>query len=554
MSEQRQDPTVKRGRFALCALLAIAASLLVVGFQANRFHNDAAQYESTARNIRDLGEISTSCLFYGEHLVSGRMPAPQTVFPPIYPLVMAAVSAGTGMDLRTSGFLINLIGFFATGLLLYELCVYLGGHWLAALLSTLSWLGLAVVLQCTLFGLSESLFMTFVVLSLRLLAVGGTRYALVAGCFAAAAVGVRYAGLLLIITAGLSYAIQVLLKGDRKRIAEGIAFAVPPLITALLLFRRNAHLVDTSLGGNNYGMQDSVGRTVILFVSNLMKLCGIDRFAALSSELAVPLTVAAIVLLVVMASRFLADKQRCLATLKVLTDSPVALLVALFPWVYLGLLFTLHLTKGSGLTDRLMMPALPLLAIGYALLVSRVEQPVGSKWFVRAATGLILVLFVVGQFNAYRTGLRESETSVRLKHVLAETRLDSGESLESFLRERASTEKPLLANQPQLIHGLLGKPVVGLATHRYRTGGEWTPESVANEIIDRFHVGYVLWVKKYNVISEHTPRFYFDLDTILPDRLRCVFRNRDVELYQVRHPEIRTLPSRPHDKPPSSSD
>ena len=79
--------------------------------------NDSFQYLSVAQNILAGQGDSTSILFFDEQFYTGKLPAPQTVFPPAYPILVSAI-AYFGMPLEQAGVAISLVSFWIILLLL----------------------------------------------------------------------------------------------------------------------------------------------------------------------------------------------------------------------------------------------------------------------------------------------------------------------------------------------------------------------------------------------------------------------------------------------------
>lgn len=517
----------------MAILLVAACVTLVAGFDPIWLHNDAAQYESTARSIRDHHEANTSIVFFGEQVLFGRTPAPQTVFPPGFPVLIAGVSKLAGLDLRTSGFVLNLACYLLTGYLIFDLCRKLGGHPLAAVCSSLTWLCLGIAVHCTLWGISEPAFMLFQVLALRLLVSRKTHWVLLAGCCAGVAISIRYAGIFLVMTAAMSYFVILVTRRDWDTVKEALTFAAPPTAMVFFLFRRSAQLVGTPLGGNNYPPQP-VKQSAMLFISNGMKLFGIDRHRALNSDYAIPYIVAMAVFVVILMSRFLADSDRRAQVKSLLVgDPPARLLAMLYPFAYVGILFAVHVRKAAGVSDRLLLPFVPFLGISIALLASHVSLPLRSRWAVRTGMSVLLTLFLVGQLNAWRHHLDETEYPARAMQSALTAKIDGQQSVVDYLQDNVTNDRPLLCNQPQLTSALLDVPVIGLATGRYNTEGEWTAERVETEIIDRFQVGLVLRYRNRAVVHQGMPGVFWVMEDHLKQRLKCIFQTDEISLCEV---------------------
>jgi hypothetical protein len=95
----------------LLVVTVLAANLAMVAqYSPDRLANDAAQYVSEARQILAGRGLATDIAYYDEHHLLGRFPVPQTVFPPGYPLAIAAVAA-SGVPILASAFVVALLSF-----------------------------------------------------------------------------------------------------------------------------------------------------------------------------------------------------------------------------------------------------------------------------------------------------------------------------------------------------------------------------------------------------------------------------------------------------------
>ena len=528
--------STRRGRCAVLVLMAIVGTAMVATFERYHLLNDACQYESTARNIRDGNGVSTSCIFYGEQFAAGTVPAPQTVFPPFFPAAMAAVSAVSGSELHHVAFTLNLVSFLLSALVLYELCICLGSRPLGGVVSVACWLATAVLWHTTWWGLSEPPFMLLILISVRLLAVRRLSFALLAGLCASAAIGVRYAGLFLVAAAAVNYAILLICSRDKRLISEALLFGIPPTVTAWVLLRRNLQLVGSVEGGNTYELGDSLQTVVVRLVASGTELFGIPRSFLLSGSAAEYVAAVTITIGTLLVSRFLADRERRHQTLKFLGD-PVRLLTIVFPAVHLAATTYLEYSRGSGISQRMIMPVLPFTMALFAALVAQVKQPRRSSFFVTLTCGVLTCGFAMGQYNAYHN-LDDEAPASPILHKMLQAEISDGETVEEFLYSEISDSEPLLVNQPQLVYGILKRPVIGLATGRYNTAGvPWTPERVDAEIISKYGVRYVLLAKGARVIDRHTSQFFKEQNQgKVPPTFHCVFENQDLILFELTEP------------------
>lgn len=96
------------GLFLICVICIIGFNILAwESWHSSFILNDGVQYLSTAGNWLDGRGFSTDALMYKPHF-QGALPAPQTVWPPGYPFIIALTSM-LGIPLQSASLLLNLI-------------------------------------------------------------------------------------------------------------------------------------------------------------------------------------------------------------------------------------------------------------------------------------------------------------------------------------------------------------------------------------------------------------------------------------------------------------
>src|SRR5205814_613629 len=110
------------GSARVLALWALVLGATLVGFvtlyDPSFIDIDGAFFVSAGKNLASGRGFTTSILWHEEQYRLGRMPAPQTVFPPGYPLLIALVSR-LGADPPYAAFLVSLVSFAAIPLGVY---------------------------------------------------------------------------------------------------------------------------------------------------------------------------------------------------------------------------------------------------------------------------------------------------------------------------------------------------------------------------------------------------------------------------------------------------
>ena len=507
---------------------------LVAFFDPIQWINDAAQYESTARNLRDHGEFGTSCIFYGEHYGFGTVPAPQTVFPPGYPALIAGASWLTGCSLRVAGFGVNLVCFVASGWVLFSLCRRLGSRSDVAFFCSACWLLMATMWHSTWLNLSESTFMFFALLAIRLLLEPGWGFALVAGILAAAGITMRYAGVFLVFAVGLNHAVIAFRSRDKKPLLHAVIFCIPPALALAALFGRNLTLSGSARGGNDYPMTAPLQRVILKFVASVARLFGINRHV-LDDWVTATVSGVAVLALIAGTAWFLRERRRAATSRQAAGQTAGSLLLLTFPLIYSVVLFLLEYFEGAGMTDRLMVPVVPFVLAAVSRFVS--QAGTSSRVMLKAAVGLMMAT-TVAQFFAHQRLVSEASPSHAL-HDALQSRLEpshgNDQTLQAFLQANVTNQHPLLCNEPQLAHGLLKRPIIGLPTGRYNTGEEWSEDRVLKDVIEPYDVRFVLMAKDPSLLTERSPLFFQQIQAgEAGQSLRVLYETRLYTLFVIR--------------------
>ena len=270
------EPALRRWPWALIWAIVAAGVVFARRDRVAAISNDGTQYVESARQLLAGHGYATSLLFFDEHYAAGAMPAPQTGWPPGYPLVIAAVGR-LGLGLETAARLVARVAFVAVAPLVFLIAFRLTGSPILASLATLWQLGITE-LWVYLAGPNSEL--PFLALSLAALAVlprkgaADWRWA-IAGLLGGLCVTVRYAGAFLLVTLGGAALMTVWDRWRKERrvgllplvlLAPGTALAVAPLI-------RNQLLVG-SLTGYHVPTSQPVGNLFSAAASGLVDVLG----------------------------------------------------------------------------------------------------------------------------------------------------------------------------------------------------------------------------------------------------------------------------------------
>jgi hypothetical protein len=473
-------------RALVWAALAVLGGLLVARYDRAYVASDGSQYISVASNLLAGRGLSTSIAYYEEHYRIGGLPVPQTVFPPGYSLLIALPMAA-GVPSANSALLVNLACFAVSVLVLYDLARARGhGRGWAALVAGL-WALTVAGWACLFACLSETSFVLATLVSLRYLPrAGEPGRPLLAGCAAAAAVAIRYAGAFYLAAVALVLGLELVRERSKACLRRFALVVAPPLLVLGALFLRNHALVRDFKGGNDQPSVQSAAEVVGLMARALAGLFGFSRSGLTSLQLPELLLLASLVSLTALlaATRGARVERTPSAPLLDRTTSVAASYVI----VSVALLTYLELTKPVGLSTRMVLPLWPFVLLLALEVASRLRAksppPVRLAWLT---AGLASAAFLAGQSASLEDFLSDSD--VQHCRALRDSFARSG------LAERLAAEgragRPVLASRPQQVGGILEQPVLGLAEPAY-TRRVWTPEAV-RRLADAYGVRYVVF-------------------------------------------------------------
>ena len=229
---------------AFAALLAYGAALPHPGVSV-----DSGEYLAVAEGLSEGHGLTMPYVNYDEpwQVVGPNERVPMAQFPPLYPSVVAGVHVTTGLSLTDSARLIGTVVFFFVVLAVEVLLWRRTGSilWAAAAGALLVAPDLVTVHAM---AWSEPLLLAgmvgLVAFITRHLETGRTSYLMAAACSGAAASLVRFAGIALVMGAGLLVATAS--DNRRRRLLTGMLFAAAALSGVAAWFVRNALVVGTA--------------------------------------------------------------------------------------------------------------------------------------------------------------------------------------------------------------------------------------------------------------------------------------------------------------------
>ncbi|MFK7818853.1 MAG: glycosyltransferase family 39 protein [Planctomycetaceae bacterium] len=514
----------------IVAGISLVASICLANLPERTWvFSDTAHYMSVARLLQSGDGISTDLIYYSEQSQVGSIPAPQTVFPPGYPALVAAIASVTPLDHHDAGRLICILAYASIAPLIFLLGTSGGIKPSLSAYAALLWLPIVAAWMPLWCYSSDVLFVSLTLASILCFARadGHWRGLLAAGLLAACAVAVRYAGVFLGITFGviflLRHRIQLL-----RSIRDG-SFAIgPPLLTTLAMFARNSMLIGHWKGGNKYAGH-SLGYVLKMFYYCACEFTGFSKTELMEGSL---FCIAQVVFVVALLSLIIFGiATRRAAVGRELAGRMGAMLI--YAPLSIAMLIFLHARSSSGMTPRLFLPVIPCLLLGFAILFQWVFENYQRLRLVAVCvvvSGMLGVL--VGQTRCmadFRTrALRGVATRQILNEPITET-----ENLRQYLQARCDSKNTLLSSMPQMTHLFVERPSVGLPTGFYNVTGEpWSFERV-ERLAQRFKVRYVLLLTHPDTSVHHSTFFKKLAEGNKPEWLASRHVGENFQLFEV---------------------
>lgn len=450
--------------------------------------NDGVQYVSGAQNLLAGQGYSTSILFFDEHYRTGTLPAPQTVWPPGYSLLVAGISA-VGLDPDAAARLVPRLCF----LLFLPLCYLLARRldlpprW--AMFSTF-WIG--GVAEWWMYTTMPNSEVPFTVLALAAVAAvphrhEGSRAWAWVGLLAALAASLRYAGAFLLLALGLVAALDVIARSRlsaRWRVASILWYSLGSTPFALVLVR-NVLLVGTPSGGNAKPMRQPLTDLLTVTASSLGDLVAgvalLDLQAFSFRAIIAGLSLAGIAYFGLRTLRALGRQ----GTWTIAMADARALAVVAFPLVYLpAVIITASRTMVS-FGPRFLLPIVPPLILVITYLLHAAEDPKPSengrsKGSRMLAPGMALLAVLAAQ-----AGSVEERWRIRSYHPQPDTTL-----AQWIGKHVPAGEAIMLLGGSQQLAFHLGRPAAVIPHQRW-TARSWD-EPMVRETVRTYRIRTVL--------------------------------------------------------------
>jgi hypothetical protein len=446
--------------------------------------SDTFQYLSVAQNLLDGKGIATSIILFDEQYRAGSLPAPQTVFPPGYPAMVATIGS-VGVPLPSAAYGVSVASF---GVLL--LLVILAGRWFgfsreAAWTSVFLCVANSSLWELAASLVTESLFTTIAFAAILVLGYAEAkpwttakyiRLLMFGSLLAAATYWIRYAGLFLLIGVGAYYGGRLCILRNKRALAAMLLFGGIAAASTFIGFVRNYAIMGSWMGGNTKPVHHSLLKTVYAFSVGVIQIvfgrhfgpANLKSFDAVSilAMIAVLLTGILFVTLVVTAFRH--HRSAWVARLQ----EPVPLLLLSVLFVYGGLIFYAGRNSSISLGWRMLAPMVPVLALAVGFLFPTEADPhdgassllCSRKWLF-AALATYALGHVLLQSHHFLHPPEADEWT--LTQAALCTPVSPTQDVRAWVRENIPRDEPVMVLGWQGVGYFLGKGAVHLLEADY---------------------------------------------------------------------------------------
>lgn len=520
----------------LVGAAAIASLAVRPIYSPTFFEKDAAQYISTAQNIAAGFGISTDIAYYDLHHHLGQLPVAQTVWPPGFPLAIAAVSK-LGLSTWEALLFINYLALLATGGLVYLGLRASDVSWYWSLTAVLCWFTFQPGWETAASGLSSNLAVFLALLSTTILiassreGVSARRNAgswLFAGLFGALAFSMHYA-FAFYLGSLFVWALTEGLRTSRGQALKMCALiGLPVAIIVLPIVFRNWWITGTLTSRPPAVTESDPQALLHAFGFMVSKVTGLSPDHLVVTGLAFAALFSGAALLIVFARKS-GGLEACADNL-----SPPILFVGCF----LSALMLLAVWSGP----RYLNPRYLSFCFPWVLVITWTVVFRATKDFRRASLvpSLLFILFflMLPQYALFEDWLGQSAIAERNLEIQKALQTDiGGETLGEFLDREVHRDRPMISTVPQSVWLFAGRPTIGAATLPY-SRRSWDQPTVAS-LIEEKNIGVLLLLRSLmsaSAAANGNQLFFTELDATeqAPEWLEKVYGDEEILLYEIR--------------------
>lgn len=540
--QKKTIPDIKNLNIALILVIlcVVGITLHLNSIYKNSFiGSDTAQYLSVAKNLFSGEGFSTSIIYYNENKLSGRVPAPQTVFPNGYPFLINLVMQ-LGFSPSYSAFLICMLCFNLIGIELYIIAKKLNYSKIIVIVIILFWFFLVYNWLAVLSCISEMCFIFFTTTSAYFILKSETTkkkyYVLLSSIAAALSFTMRYAGIFFILSIILYFTWELIKYKKRDSIIDLLLISFIPIITVGLTVIRNYSITGGFRGSSRYLPEGTIKKLFYKIYSSFCTLSGFSKKALYAYD--IPSILMAITggILLVFLVRYIMISHK-LEYYQQRDDSIRLNNLSAF-YLTLSLLFLAYfdLAAIEPFHHRYLIPLIPFMAIIVSNKLQRlinsysIDSKIFYAWFC-----ILLVSFLSGQTKLYEVRINKhlknnyyDKVNVALNEAIEPI------NLKKFLQKEITNKNPLLSNS-SLVETILEVPVIGLSIKSYQKHN-W-PVSEVKKTIKKYEIAYIIFFRNiYDIKSIKSKEliFYRDLyNKKIPIWLNVIYFDDNVSLFKV---------------------
>jgi hypothetical protein len=522
-------------------IVGLAAILFSFYHTGISITNDGFQYLSTAQNLTEGNGLSTSIIHFDEQRYSGKIPAPQTVFPFGFPTLIALLVL-IGVPLNTAGLIVSMASSVILIPVFIWCCVLLDIRiWVVRLL-TLFLVINAAFLSYSSSVISEPLFelvaLTSLALFLRAEAEWGrsdrTLYQFLGGILLGLGCWIRYAGFFFVAAPLLHYGLRFLHRRDWKSFKALIATgASVPFV--LIVFSRNYLFSGDIRGGNTKTITRPIAEIVQGFRSSIFSvLLGFKSKTALMTSPFFRIILVGFLLSVLLIVYYYFIKNYKRIYNNIILDSSTRVVCSFCLCYLAGFLYAARTSVISFDDPRILYPIYPM----FLLLLGGVIANLPEKTSVAPARrfGHILLISSVvcyGVIHLESMFTLRPRTGPRILRATAGTVGDS-DSLKGWLESHTTPHEPILAGDGQACGFITGRETISLVGTEYSVA-TWTEDRIratSKQYGARFLVLFPNGDSTRTVAAE-SPFIHDLLNDELPPWISIVAKNDQIRIYKM---------------------
>jgi len=492
---------------SICSILV--AIYLVTNYTVIYLSNDTAQYISTARNLLEGNGLKTDLLYYEQQL-TGEIPAPQTIWPPGYPAVLASL-LWLNLDFAYVPFLAALAFHLASFFLLYEILRSLSIPSIYCVAGVFVWQISVLANLYVLMGLSESAFIFFSLLSLYLFFNGSTDskydalFLFLSGLCSAIGFSIRYVGIALIGSLICCLFMLWLIKRQKRHIKELFIFCLIPFLTVIFVFGRNLILSDSLTGGpmieQAFTTYEFIG-AIWWAVKNISGFYGGGYLFYFGLSLFMGSFFIWLSIMILSECSFIKQPLRLnkfFVERRILQESkqnPNCVLIPLLLYVFflISMIFLYALSNNpSFFSARFLVPLVPvvIIVVLYSSVHSNNTKNTRLIRLIHVLLVFMFVSYIAGQvLNSVRLHKKmDALIGHNMIYSSLFAKMNNDVTLYDFFRGQLCSNCPVLAVDGQFLGMILNRPVIGLANSNY-THKIWTEQAVM-ELTEKYKVKYI---------------------------------------------------------------